>query len=237
MYALYATYYDATPPDRFRSDLDGKQFVIELRDGAGGLRGFSTLAIVDFELARQRRRALYSGDTIIDHRYWGEQALTRAFSRFAGALSASERGVPLHWFLISKGYRTYRFLSVFAAEYWPSPFAPTPPEAQACIDHLAHLKFGAAYRPELGVVRFPHSRGHLRPEWAAVGAGHRARPEVQFFLERNPRYHMGDELCCLTTLAAGNLRSFARRAFVEGLNDPASVGALPADRRRVAAVS
>jgi hypothetical protein len=39
---------------------------------------------------------------------------------------------------------------------------------------------------------------------------------VRFFLERNPRYYLGEELVCLTELTSENLRSFASRAFLEG---------------------
>jgi hypothetical protein len=53
-------------------------------------------------------------------------------------------------------------------------------------------------------------RDHLQERHAAV----------QFFLERNPRFHAGEEMVCLTELSAENLRSFARRAFVRGLNEP-----------------
>jgi hypothetical protein len=220
MYRLYASYYDATSAALFRSDLDAKHFVIELSDGSE-LRGFSTLELIDFTLAGSARRAIFSGDTIIDHRYWGEQSLAQAFCRFAGAVKAARPDLPLDWLLISKGYRTYRYLSVFARNYYPSPTAPTPPQVQACIDVLARMRFGSAYRAQLGLISYPSSHGHLKPEWAMVKAALRERAEVRHFLERNPRFHEGDELCCLTALEAGNLRSFARRAFLEGFDKPA----------------
>jgi hypothetical protein len=218
MYRLYESYYDATSPAVFRSDLDGKQFVIALREGRE-LRGFSTLALIDFAFQGCAGRALFSGDTIIDHRYWGEQTLARAFCRFAGRLKAAEPAVPLYWWLISKGYRTYRYLSVFSKNYYPNPVTQTPPEFRARIDTLARVRFGSAYDPELGVIRYPDSRGHLKPQWAAVKASARERPEVRYFLECNPRFHEGEELCCLTELEANNLRSFARRFFLGGFDE------------------
>lgn len=216
MHRLYAAYYDAAPEDQFRGDLAAKDFIIELREGAE-LRGFSTLALMDF--ARGERRAIYSGDTIIDHRYWGEQALAHAFCAFAGRIKAAAPAVPLYWFLISKGHRTYRYLGVFARRYFPSPDEPTCPQAKAWLDELATRRFGAAYVPQLGLVRFPRSRGHLKAEWAGVRDVVRERAEARFFLERNPRYHEGDELCCLAALEVDNLRSLARKAFNEGLHD------------------
>ena len=45
MYELYATYYDATSPSLFEKDLGDKDWVVVLRDEAGMLVGFSSLAI------------------------------------------------------------------------------------------------------------------------------------------------------------------------------------------------
>jgi hypothetical protein len=174
---------------------------------------------MNYEIGGDAGLALYSGDTVIDHLYWGEQALARAFCRFAGAVSAQRPGLPLCWFLISKGYRTYRYLSVFARDYFPNPHGATPPHMQARIDLLARKRFGEAYCAELGLVRFSDSHGHLKPHWATVRDNMRKRIEVQFFLERNPRFHAGEELCCVTPLETDNLRSFARKAFLEGLHD------------------
>jgi hypothetical protein len=227
MYELYAAYYAATCPQRFREDLAGKDLVIELREGAA-LRGFSTIALMRFG-EREERRAIFSGDTIIDHRYWGEQGLAQAFCRLAGRIKAQSQGAPLHWFLISKGHRTYRYLSAFAREYYPSHRAPTPAREQTWLDELATRRFGVAYLPALGLVRFLHSRGHLRPEWATVREPARERPEVRFFLERNPRYHEGEELCCITALESDNLRSYARRAFLEGMHDTTGIRLLCGD--------
>ena len=234
MYELYASYYEAACPTRFRADLAEKHFVIELREGET-LRGFSTLALMDFG-AGMKRRAIFSGDTIVDHRFWGEQALARAFCRLAGQLRALAPERPLYWFLISKGHRTYRYLSVFSHRYYPSRRGPTPPEVRGWIDELAGRRFGAAYFAELGLVRFPRSQGQLKPQWDGLDQHARTRPEIRFFLQRNPHCHEGDELCCLTALEAGNLRSFARQAFLEGLHDPNTVRLLRRDFGHLAAL-
>jgi len=218
MHALYDAYYADSPAGQFASDLAAKDYVIEL-SSRGELRGFSTVAGVQFRAGGAARRAIYSGDTIIDHRYWGEQALAVAFCRLAGALKAADPETPLYWFLITKGHRTYRYLGAFSREYYPHPSRPTPPLAAQCIDALARAKFGDAWKPELGVVRFERCQGRLRAPWSEPRPALAARAEVRFFLERNPGYARGDELCCLTELAAPNLRSFARRAFLEGYHE------------------
>lgn len=234
MYALYAAYYAETSYERFAADLAAKDYVIQLVAG-GSLCGFSTLALLEFSAGGVGRRAIYSGDTIIDHHYWGEQALATAFCRLAGAVKATDPGMPLYWFLITKGHRTYRYLGAFSREYYPHPARAISLLAAECIDTLARGTFGDAWKPELGIVRFERSQGQLRAEWTEPRSALAARPEVCFFLERNPGHASGDELCCLTELVDANLRSYARRAFNRGYDE----GPFPVslDRRARAAVS
>ena len=55
------------------------------------------------------------------------QALSTGFARLAGRLARENAPLPLYWLLITKGYRTWRYLPLFAHEYWPNPGCATPP--------------------------------------------------------------------------------------------------------------
>ncbi len=213
MYELYARHYDAADAVRFQADLDDKRYAVLLHDEAGALQGFSTLAEYERDFAGRRIGVLFSGDTVIDAQHWGQQALAFAWLRLAGMRKALAPQRPLYWFLISKGHRTYRFLTAFAKAFWPAHDRPTPTAAQALMDMLAQERFGAAYDRTTGLIRFAESHGHLRPIYASVTDAHRRRPEVDYFLARNPGYASGDELACLCELAADNLRPLARRVF------------------------
>ena len=217
MYALHDRYYGGARQNDFERDLAGKSHVIELRDDVG-LRGFSTLCLQRYAVAEETGLALFSGDTIIEREFWGEQALARGFCRFAGRVRGEHPKVPLFWFLISKGYRTYRYLQAFARRYYPHPVMPTPPDMQRRMDALAHARFGNCYSRETGIVRLP-TPAYLRSPWNAVRPALHARSEVRFFLERNPGYVNGDELVCITELRGENLRSIAAREFELGLAD------------------
>jgi hypothetical protein len=217
MYRLYAAHYDACDPVRFRSDLAGKDHVILLEDD-GRLCGFSTAVDHPFEWKGTRLRVLFSGDTIIDRSAWGQQALSRAFARLAGALHAREPAVPLYWLLISKGHRTYRYLSVFARRFFPHPSGDDE-DLLPLAGAIAAARFGADFDPARGVVAFPRSLGQLKPELADVPSRLSRRPEVAFFLQRNPGYRSGDELVCLTRLDPDNLRALVRAAFLAGMAD------------------
>ena len=83
------------------------------------------------------------------------------------------------------------------------------------LDRLAAARFGAHYRPDSGLIRYPESQGHLKSEWLNEKTA--ANPEAAYFRSRNPRHAEGDELVCLTLLAPENLRSFALRGFLAGL--------------------
>lgn len=217
MFDLFSGYYDGADPARFLSDLQDKQQVILLYDRERVLRGFSTLAVVQQDHNGRALRAVFSGDTIVHHAYWGEQTLAFAWIRLAGRIKAERPEQPLYWFLIVKGHRTYRYLHAFTHRYYPSWWEPTPTEQQALMDTLAVGRFKDCYDPRRGVVRFPRSLGHLKPAWAAVGSDDCRRPEVRFFLERNPGYVRGEELVCLTELHPDNLYPRARRLFLQGM--------------------
>ena len=217
MYALYSHYYGACDRKLFAQDLREKDTVIVLRNSAGQLCGFTTLLLIDFEIGGDPKRALFSGDTVIHHDYWGTQALSLAWCRMAGMIKSEHPQLPLYWFLIVKGYRTYRYLPLFARIFYPSWRHQTPADVQTMMDHLATHKFGAAYKREQGIVRFEHSRGHLAGEWADIPQHVSKHRDVRYFLDRNPGYARGDELVCFTELDESNLRSFALRAFREAM--------------------
>jgi hypothetical protein len=216
MYNLYATYYDGTNPEIFLKDLSNKDAVILLWDETNQVQGFTTISLLQFEFNNQPQQAIFSGDTIINHRFWGEQTLPLAWCRFAGQIKAAAPAQPLYWFLIVKGYRTYRYLPIFGKEFYPNYRYPTPASYQQIMDDLASTKFGDAYNPATGLIRFPTSQGHLRENWADVKTEFRKKPDINYFLQRNPEYYQGDELVCLMELREDNMRSHARRGFLEG---------------------
>jgi hypothetical protein len=217
MHVLFDLYYEGGSRAVFEHDLSNKSHVIELHD-AGHLRGFSTLALFTIEHQGRPVRAIFSGDTIVHHENWGEQALAHCFCQFAGSVKAQAPDVPLFWLLISKGHRTYRYLHLFARRYVPAAGVPTSPADAALLDALCRHRFGAAYDPLRGVVRLDAAMAtRLRPQWGDLRENLRQQLEVRFFLERNPHFAQGEELACLCELEPANLRSFALRAFKQGL--------------------
>ena len=218
MFSLFERYYEAVTTAQFEQDLRGKSIAILLTDGEGNLQGFSTIEVISLDSSSGPGIALFSGDTIISHQHWGEQELSYAWCFFAGQIKKQAPSLPLYWFLIVKGHRTYRYLPAFTRRFYPRHNQVTPVELQRIIDRLASSKFGHAYDPQTGVVHFSRSRGHLRTEWIELNEDIVRKPDVAFFLEKNPGYVSGDELVCLTELSESNMRFVSRTAFIKGMN-------------------
>jgi hypothetical protein len=217
LFALYAQHYSCARRDQFENDLAEKEVAILLRDRSNHqVCGFSTQMILRQRIGGQEVRALFSGDTIIAPSHWGDQELRRGWCRYAAGALTAEPGVPLYWFLMTKGYRTYLYLPVFFGEFFPHYDRDTPRGLQTLLDAFAVQKFGDAYDPASGLIRFDESHGQLAEDLAGVPARRANDPHVKFFLQRNPEYVRGVELACITEISHENIRPFARHMFWEG---------------------
>jgi hypothetical protein len=216
MFDLYGRYFCNTSQDSFLRDLAEKDWVILLRDG-DRIVGFSTQMVFWLRVNDREHAFLFSGDTIVDRAHWQDSGLAGSFGHVMLRLIRESGGTPLYWFLISKGYRTYRFLPVFFNRFYPAFDRTTPPEVARLIDAAANHKFGGAYDAATGLVRFGGRKDRLRPEMCEIPESRRRDPHVRFFLEKNPGYRLGDELACLAPIHHDNLNALACRV-IRGTN-------------------
>ena len=193
MWALFGAAYDDVHEARFFADLDGKQHVIVLRDGPA-LKGFCTLRADAVVVDGKPRICVFTGDTLVDPVYWGQQALHRAFFRYLMMVKLKNWRHETWWFLISKGYRTYLLLTRYIPEHYPRFDQPTPAPRQRILDAFSVARFGADYDATTGIVRFSEPAGKVKAGLVPV---ERRDPEVGFFLDHNPGHADGDELCCI----------------------------------------
>lgn len=208
MWALFQRHYDNVTFEQFIRDLEAKDHVILLHDPGqdGELAGFSTLEHYQRTVGGRRVAVVYSGDTIVAPRYWGQTALQRAFLGYIVRFKLRHPLTPCYWFLLSKGYKTYLLLSRNFPEHWPNCSHPTPGWERALIHALARDKFGGAWRPELGVLRFGRRQCRLKGDVAPIPPGLSASDaQVRFFSQMNPEHAQGDELCCVGKI---NLRQW-----------------------------
>jgi len=212
MYALYRRYFTHTNARRFHDDLAQKDWVMLQTHADGTMAGFSTAACFRLTVGGQAIRILFSGDTIVDQTAWHSSTLAGSFGHLALRM-AREAPEPLYWLLITKGFRTYRFLPVFFNSFHPVYHQPTPPGTARLLDAVCRMRFGPAWQPEQGVVDFGPSHERLAPSWCPVPPHRRSDPHVAFFLTRNPRYAQGTELACIAPITETNFNRYGRRVI------------------------
>jgi hypothetical protein len=212
MYALMRLCYCGVRKQAFDADLAEKHWVIELAESATGeLLGFSTQMLFHLEVAGQNVLTLFSGDTIVAPAARNSPALALAWGRLAFRLISLYPHQCLYWYLITKGYRTYRFLPVYFREFYPRYDVATPVWETTLVDALGKHKFGAAYDRVAQIVRATPASYHLRNSCDELTPERLADPHVRFFAARNPGHAAGDELCCLAPLREDNFSPVARR--------------------------
>lgn len=211
MYSLFGIYYDNANRQIFTKDLENKNWVVLIKDAdTQKIVGFSTLAFYRSIFKDELMGIVYSGDTIIDRAYWGTPELPRIWIKTVQEVGAVYPQ-PLYWLLISSGYKTYRYLSVFYKEFFPHYAHPTPVYMQELVEHLAKEQFGDEYMPELGIVRFVEGATPLKGGVADVEDSRLKNPHIKFFVEKNPGYIEGDELICITKIHPDNFTPAGKR--------------------------
>ncbi len=223
MWKVFARYYADVERERFERDLDKKDDVILLIDaGDRSVQGFSTIEVYRRAIDGRDYIAVFSGDTIIDEAYWGQKALHRTFVRYVVTLKLKNPMMPVYWFLISKGYKTYLLLSRNFTTYWPRHERATPAWEKALIDSLAGDKYAYAYQQETGVLRFEECEGRLKQGVAPIEQRLMSEPDIRFFIQSNPGHAKGEELCCLGKVDAGLWVNFTQRLLLKAARKSAS---------------
>lgn len=211
---LYLAYYDGSSETQVFADLKDKSEVLLLQyDGL--LVGFTTLQVFEYNWGGKPIRVIYSGDTIVDRAHWGQQALAFAWIARMGELKREKPDLPMYWFVIIKGHRTYKYLPTFGKSFYPH-WSIDRSDLKPLADALAREKFGDHYNAATGIAEFVESKGHLKQEIALPTEEEKTKASVGFFLERNPNYLRGHELVCLCEMEVENMKPLTKRIFVKG---------------------
>ena len=211
MFALHRRYYCGVEEPRFLADMAEKEWVLLLTDQAGRVGGYSTARVLRLTVDDREDHFLFSGDTVVDRPYWNTTVLPACFCHLMLRLLSEGHGHDLYWFLITKGYRTYRYLPVYFNDFYPRQAAPTPPSFQLRLDAVARHKFGDHYNATTGLIAPPGEKERLVPDLAVVPEHRQRDPQVAFFLQRNPEHMHGVELACLAHLTSDNFRPAIHR--------------------------
>jgi len=205
MFDIMQKYYGNIVWGNFVSDLNRKCDVVLLCDQNDVIHGFTTLAIFPHD---ENTQLLFSGDTIIKKEYWGSNDLSQVWASNAFKHADNFNG-KTYWLLLTKGYKTYKFLHTFYNDFYPCVDVETPQEIQAIIDKFAVEQYGAQYQNGILVA----GKDFLKDEFDDISDVKLKNKHTAFFLEKNPNYKNGDELVCITEMNVDNLNRLGRRAL------------------------
>jgi len=214
MFDLMSRHFEFVRRAEFDDDLSEKDWVIEMTDRATNvLCGFSTQMVFDFDTRGRTVKALFSGDTIVDPMCWHRNPLAGLWGRLVLWIIDQHPRTELYWILISKGYKTYRFLPTFFHEFFPRYDVATPCRADDVLNAFGRNRHPAAYDSMAGVIRAGAQSCRLRSGLAEVTPTRLRDPHVRFFHQRNPHHMSGDELCCLAPLTRENFTRAAHKVI------------------------
>lgn len=204
MYELMAEFYTNIERKVFLQDLYEKEYCAVLRDVEGIIRGFSTQKMIHFSLNGEDVHGIFSGDTIIHKKYWGSLEIFRTLIHFF--FDVGGKYEEFYWFIVVKGYKTYKILPTFFKEFYPNYHTQTPPQMQMLMDGFGENFYPDEYNKKSGVLEYTTIKDTLKDGVADVTEKRLKDKDVQFFCEKNPGYVKGNDLVCITKLSKDNLQ-------------------------------
>lgn len=211
LYSVMSRHFTGVDEQQFFQDLDEKQWIVLLQEnGTERITGFSTIMLLETELAGQPIAGVFAGDTIIEPEFWGQSSWLYQWGHCSYELACGSGDPHVGFVLLTSTHRSYRFLPGFFHEYYPHPDRPIPAEVQAKLDALVGLKFPREYNAQTGIVRPVHATP-VRPGREDPAATTRDDRHAEFFRRANPRFEQGDFLACFAELTWENLTPLGRR--------------------------
>jgi hypothetical protein len=212
MFSLMDEFYDHMTPSVFLKDLSEKDYCLLLLDDGGRIQGFSTQKIMNVKVGEESIWGVFSGDTIIHRDSWGSLELYRVFAEYF--IEYGKQYPAFYWFLISKGYKTYKMLPLFFNTFYPNYKTQTPEFEQAVMHSFGREKYPVEYEEASGVICYRGVKDKLKEGVADITEIQRKDKNIKFFEQENPGYLKGDDLVCLARLSGDNLRKTAHRLLL-----------------------
>ncbi|XDD48610.1 hypothetical protein AB3N60_19120 (plasmid) [Leptospira sp. WS39.C2] len=208
MFDLMEKNYIGISYDSFLRDLHQKDTLF-LFHASSKIFGFTGLKLYPFKFENKDIVIAYSGDTVLDEKYRGTLSIPVYWGIYM--LKLSEKYPNLYWLLTSKGFRTYRYLSVFFKDFIPSPNQNNP--------YLIRLRnqitkeiFPNGYDSSLGILnRGENSQSIRNIEADQIAIEVSKDPYIQYFGKTNPNFDKGHELVCLAHFHSTNINQYILR--------------------------
>lgn len=199
MYNLFIKYYDNVNFDDFSRDLDKKEHAIIMREnGSDAIVGFSTLAVIVLYHNGRKNVGIFSGDTVIDKKYWGYTAIHTVFIKYLVIQRIRHFASRVYWFLITKGYKTYLLMANNWSNYFPRYDKEYDPAVKSLTKCFCESLYPGVYDDATGLLTFGNEYQKLKQDVAEIDESMREKyPKIAFFEAANPTWREGTELPCL----------------------------------------
>jgi len=219
MHVLIEQYYHNVEFDIFFKDLVKKDGVFLLRENKSGeIVGFSTFLKIPFECNGHKVNGVFSGDTIVDQRYWGNRALMACFIKKLLKLKLEDMHTPLYWLLISKGYKTYLMLSNNFPKHYPHYQKSSSSMMSSVIDQYCKSLYPEAFDRNTKLLNFGDGYQKLKDNVAPINDELKVKnPKIRFFEEKNPTWRQGTELPCVGKVTSSMFITFYKKVIKESL--------------------
>ncbi len=212
MYELMSEYYENVTKTNFISDLKKKNRIILLKDDKGGIKGFTTIVLYDAQIDGIKVKLLFSGDTVIHKDYWSNNDLMQVWIKNALSMKTNFKE-GLYWLLMSKGYKTYKYLSSFYKEFYPRFDKSTPDFEQKLINYFGEKFYPLNYDKNTGIIVLNGKKDYLKEEFSKIPEEKLKDKNIEFFVRKNPFYYKGNELVCISELSEENLNKAGKRVL------------------------
>ncbi len=207
MLRLMQEFYENVFEKNFNEDLKEKDYCLMLYNEEGDIKGFSTQQNISMRVEGKTIKGVFSGDTIIHKDYWGSMELYKEFAR----KFIKDDDEEFYWFLISKGYKTYKMLPLFFKDFYPNYKTETPKYEKKIMDTFGRSQYPEYYDKSSGVIKYKEIKDKLKDGVADITERQLRDKDIQYFTKLNPGHIDGQDLVCLARLNQRNSRSTVNR--------------------------
>lgn len=206
MYEILQKYIDSYSKEQFLKNLKEKDKIIIAKDKKHVIQCFTTIKFLKVIVDGIVYRGFFTGDTVVEHGYYKRHNLVGATIYTILKERFRYFRTPFYHFMVTNSHRSYLMIARHYKHYFPR-YDYEPNEAEKSIlNKFAETREGAIYNPNSQILKFIDSKERLNSAMIKIKEENKNKPELRYFLNKNPRYFEGDFLCCLCEMKFSNYK-------------------------------